>query len=84
MNEKEITIDGTVYIEKPAEPKPKKKGRFLKKVVQGLFVGIIIFILIMLWFFWKYQCVPDSLIVAVFTFATGEAWFTSLIKKSGM
>jgi riboflavin transporter FmnP len=59
-----------------------KNERFLKKVVLGLLVGAIVFTAIMIWLFYLYQTVPDSLVYAVFGFLGGEAFFTSLIKRS--
>jgi zinc transporter ZupT len=59
-----------------------KNERFLKKVVLGLLLGAISFTGIMIWLFYLYQTVPDSLIYSVFGFLGGEAFFASLIKKA--
>lgn len=59
-----------------------KNERFLKKVVLGLLIGAMSFTGIMIWLFYLYQTVPDSLVYAVFGFLGGEAFFASLIKKA--
>jgi hypothetical protein len=59
-----------------------KNERFLKKVILGLLIGAISFTAIMVWLFYLYQTVPDSLVYAVFGFLGGEAFFASLIKKA--
>ncbi|MPM92410.1 hypothetical protein SDC9_139545 [bioreactor metagenome] len=58
------------------------KRRFLKCVVIGLFIAVLVFTGIMIWLFYLYQSVPNSLVYAFFGFCGGEAFFSSLIKRA--
>ncbi|MGI5891978.1 MAG: hypothetical protein ACOX7H_04485 [Bacillota bacterium] len=59
-----------------------KKLRFLKIVVIGLFLAVLVFTALMIWLFYLYQSIPDALVYAFFSFCGGEAFFSCLIKRA--
>jgi len=59
-----------------------KNIRMLKKIVVGLMIGAILFTLAMIYLYYLYQSVPDSLVYSVFGFLGGEAAISGLIKKA--
>ena len=66
-----------------AKKKQKKKNNIKGTTVALIIVAVldVIFTTAMIWLFWLYQDVPDSLIVAVFGATFGECGFCTLIYK---
>ena len=64
--------------------KTKKRKRDIKGTTIALVIMAVIdviFVIAMIWLFYLYQDVPDSLIVAVFGATFGECGFCTLIYK---
>jgi len=59
-----------------------KNIRLLKVIVVGLLVGVLVFTVAMIYLFYLFQCVPDSLIYSFYGFCGGEAYFTTILKKA--
>ncbi len=61
--------------------KQKKKGRFMKGIIIGVFLFLLVFIGVVLWLFYKTGSEPSTLIASVFAVAVGEFSILGSIKK---
>lgn len=61
--------------------KNKKKGKFMKGIIVGIFLFLFVFTGIILWLFYKTGSEPSTLIGSVFGACLGEFGFLSLIKN---
>ena len=61
--------------------KQKKKGRFMKGIIIGVFLFLLVFIGVILWLFYKTGSEPSTLIASVFAVAVGEFSILGSIKK---
>lgn len=61
--------------------KQKKKGRFMKGIIIGVFLFLVVFIGVVLWLFYKTGSEPSTLIASVFAVAVGEFSILGSIKK---
>ena len=61
--------------------KQKKKGRFMKGIIIGVFLFLLVFIGVLLWLFYKTGSEPSTLIASVFAVAVGEFSILGSIKK---
>ena len=59
----------------------KKKGRFMKGIIIGVFLFLLVFIGVVLWLFYKTGSEPSTLIASVFAVAVGEFSILGSIKK---
>ena len=57
----------------PARRPPKTKTRYMKKVVNLIFITAFVLTVVYLYLFWKYQLEPATLIMATFAFLGVEA-----------
>ena len=58
----------------------KRKSRYMKRVVNLIFFTAFVLTVIYLYFFWRFQQVPDTLILATFGFLGVEAVALAKIK----
>lgn len=65
-----------------SKSKQKKKGRFMKGIIIGVFLFLLIFIGVVLWLFYKTGSEPSTLIASVFAVAVGEFSILGSIKKT--
>lgn len=56
------------------------QGRYMKRVVNLIFLTAFVLTLIYLYFFWRFQAVPDTLIISTFGFLGAEAIALAKIK----
>lgn len=61
--------------------KQRKKGRFMKGIIVGVFLFLLVFIAVVLWLFYKTGSEPSTLIASVFAVAVGEFSILGSIKK---
>lgn len=64
-----------------SKTKVKKKGRFMKGIIVGVFLFLFVFIGVVLWLFYKSGSEPSTLIASVFAVAVGEFSILGSIKK---
>ena len=57
-----------------------KKPRYMKKVVDRIFLAAFLLTLIYLYFYWRFQSTPDALIVATYGWLGVEAISLAKIK----
>lgn len=80
--EKKILEQAEAIKKKEAtKDKKKKKGRFMKGIIIGVFLFLLIFISVVLWLFYKTGSEPSTLIASVFAVAVGEFSILGSIKK---
>jgi hypothetical protein len=61
--------------------KEKKKGRTSKVILTIMGISVFVFICIMLWYFYMFQMIPDTLCISFFGFWGLEAGVLGWIKK---
>ena len=80
--EKEILKQAEAIKKKEtSKSKQKKKGRFMKGIIIGVFLFLLVFISVVLWLFYKTGNEPSTLIASVFAVAVGEFSILGSIKK---
>ena len=80
--EKEILEKAEAIKRKEAsKTKQRKKGRFMKGIIIGVFLFLLVFIGVVLWLFYKTGSEPSTLIASVFAVAVGEFSILGSIKK---
>ena len=67
-------------MQKPKREKKQTKSRYMKKVVNLIFFTAFILTCVYLFFFWKFQAIPDTLVVATFGFLGAEVIALAKIK----
>ncbi len=81
-DERKILEQAEVIKKKEAtKVKQKKKGRFMKGIIIGVFLFLLVFIGVVLWLFYKTGSEPSTLIASVFAVAVGEFSILGSIKK---
>lgn len=81
-DEKKILEQAEAIKKKEAtKVKQKKKGRFMKGIIVGVFLFLLVFIAVVLWLFYKTGSEPSTLIASVFAVAVGEFSILGSIKK---
>ena len=81
-DEKKILEQAEAIKKKEAtKVKQKKKGRFMKGIIVGVFIFLLVFITVVLWLFYKTGSEPSTLIASVFAVAVGEFSILGSIKK---
>lgn len=80
--EKKILEQAEAIRKKEAsKSKQKKKGSFMKGIIVGVFLFLLVFIGVVLWLFYKTGSEPSTLIASVFAVAVGEFSILGSIKK---
>ncbi|WP_410496404.1 hypothetical protein QTL86_02745 [Cellulosilyticum sp. ST5] len=81
--EKKILEQAEAIRKKEAsKSKQKKKGSFMKGIIVGVFLFLLVFIGVVLWLFYKTGSEPSTLIASVFAVAVGEFSILGSIKKT--
>lgn len=60
----------------------KKKLKTMNIILIVIAIFLLIFTGVMIWLFYEFQSVPDTLIISVFGACTGELSFCSMIRKN--
>lgn len=80
--EKEILVQAEAIKRKEASKiKVKKKGRFMKGIIIGVFIFLLIFTGTILWLFYRTGNEPSTLIASVFALSCGEFSVLGWIKN---